>query len=183
MPRLAEARGEKRVVLFVDAAHFVFGAFLGYLWTFCRIFIKTPSGRQRFNVLGAINAVNYQITTIWNETYINALTVCELLRKLKIEYAGMQITVVMDNARYQRCKLVMELAKELCIELLFLPTYSPNLNLIERYWKFVRKKCLNSKYYESFDLFKEAIISTIKQSNNLLKKELATLITHNFQSF
>lgn len=52
-PRLEEAKAGKRIVYFVDAAHFVLGAFLGYLWSFVRVFVKTPSGRQRFNVLGA----------------------------------------------------------------------------------------------------------------------------------
>ncbi|SMG65551.1 [similarity to] transposase, partial [methanotrophic bacterial endosymbiont of Bathymodiolus sp.] len=52
---------------------------------------------------------------------------------------------------------VMDKAKELGIHLLFLPPYSPNLNLIERLWKFTKKKCLYNKYYESFHNFKEAI--------------------------
>jgi len=63
----------------------------------------------------------------------------------------------MDNVRYQKCKLVQELAQQLEIELLFLPPYSPNLNLIERLWKFVKRKVLYSKYYENFGSFKEAI--------------------------
>jgi len=54
--------------------------------------------------------------------------------------------LVLDNARYQKCHLVQNLAATLNIELLFLPTYSPNLNLIERLWKFVKKKCLYSIY-------------------------------------
>jgi hypothetical protein len=66
-----------------------------------------------------------------------------LLRKLSTRYAGLPLTLVLDNARYQRCALVQELAKGLRIELLFLPAYSPNLNLIERPWKFVKKKCLS----------------------------------------
>ena len=65
--------------------------------------------------------------------------------------------MVMDNARYQRCEKVINLAVELNIELLFLPTYSPNLNLIERLWKFVKKECLYAHYYDTFDKFKENI--------------------------
>jgi hypothetical protein len=56
-PRLQEAKQGKRVVFFADAAHFVFGTFLGYIYSFLRLFIPSPSGRKRFNVLGAINAV------------------------------------------------------------------------------------------------------------------------------
>lgn len=183
MPRLIEASEGRRVVLFVDAAHFVFGAFLGYLWSFTRIFVKTPSGRQRFNVLGAVDAMSQKVTTICNETYVNAITVCDLLRKVIEEYTNMPVTLVMDNARYQRCALVMGFAKELGIELLFLPPYSPNLNLIERYWKFVKKKCLKSRYYESFDLFKTSIITGLKKSNDEWQENLKTLLTVNFQSF
>lgn len=65
-PRLEEAAMGKRVVYFVDAAHFVLGAFLGYLWSFVRVFVRTPSGRQRFNVLGALNAITQElIGVIW----------------------------------------------------------------------------------------------------------------------
>jgi len=71
-PRLAEAQAGKRAVFFVDAAHFVFGAFLGYLWGFARGWIKAPSGRQRFNVLGALHAITHEGITVTNFTYINA---------------------------------------------------------------------------------------------------------------
>ncbi len=77
---------------------------------------------------------------------------CELLKKIALE-STLPVTIILDNARYQRCKMVMFIAEELGIELLFLPPYSPNLNLIERVWKFVKKECLNAKYYENFSLF------------------------------
>ena len=60
----------KRVVCFVDAAHFVHGTLLGYLWCFTRLLIRGPSGRKRFNVLGAIDAVTHELTTVTNETTI-----------------------------------------------------------------------------------------------------------------
>lgn len=144
-PRLEEAKSGKRSVHFVDAAHFVMGAFLGFLWCVMRIFVRTPSGRQRFNVLGALNAITKKLEMVTNDSYITSIQVCELLRKLA-ENATLPITLVLDNARYQRCRMVIELAKQLDIELLFLPPYSPNLNLIERLWKLTKKECLNSKY-------------------------------------
>jgi transposase len=79
------------------------------------LFIKSPSGRKRFNVLGAINAVTLDIVTVTNETYINAESVCQLLRKLVALGLGLPITLVLDNARYQKCALVTELAAELGI--------------------------------------------------------------------
>jgi hypothetical protein len=56
------------------------GAYLGVLWCFERLFIKSGSGRQRFNVLGALNAVTHELVTVTNEAYINAQSVCELLQ-------------------------------------------------------------------------------------------------------
>jgi transposase len=90
----------------------------------------------------------------------------------------------MDNAKYQRCAIVMELAKKLDIELLFLPSYSPNLNLIERLWKWVKKDCLNCRYYEHFDDFKNAINqSLLKVSRGEVQKEMVSLLNLNFQLF
>ena len=153
-PRLAEAQAGHRTVLFMDAAHFVQGAVLGMLWCFVRLFIASPSGRRRFNVLGALNAVTKEVLTFTNETYITAESVCQLLTQIAAHYAGTAITVVLDNARYQHCALVLSHAATLQIQLLFLPAYSPHLNLIERYWRFVRKQCLYSKYYPDFTGFK-----------------------------
>jgi len=66
---------------------------------------------------------------------------------------------------------------------LYLPSYSPHLNLIERLWKFVRNECLYSRYYEAFDDFKKAITHCLETANTSQKKQLATLLTWNFQSF
>ena len=107
-------------------------------------------------MLGALNARTHELITEINTTYINAESVCALLRKIAAASVGLPITLVMDNARYQRCALVRELAKELGIELLFLPSYSPNLNLIERLWKFVKKQALNSRHHQDFQRFQEA---------------------------
>jgi len=182
-PRIEETQEGKRVLYFVDAAHFVLSPFLGFLWSFTRIFLKAPSGRQRFNVLGALNVATYELLTVKNDSYINADCVCELLTKIAEQYSGVPISIVLDNARYQRCRKVQDYAQQLGIELLFLPPYSPNLNLIERLWKFVKKKCLYSKYYEKFDGFKTAITNCLDKTNTEYKKELETLLRPNFQTF
>jgi transposase len=182
-PRLDEAQAGKRVVFFVDAAHFVLSAFLGFLWSARRIFIRAPSGRQRFNVLGALNAISHEMITITNDAYINAESVCALLEKIARLYVGIPITIFLDNARYQKCAWVMEKAKSLKIELCFLPSYSPNLNLIERVWKFVKKKCLYSKYYEKFPAFKAAISMCLEETMTTHKAALDSLLTLRFQLF
>lgn len=75
------------------------------LWCFARVFIPAPAGRQRFNVLGALNAITHELVTVTNDTYINAESVCALLRQLADLQLGVPIMLVLDNARYQKCHL------------------------------------------------------------------------------
>ena len=182
-PRLQEAQAGQRLVYFVDAAHFVLQPFLGFLWSVERVFIKAPSGRQRLNVLGALEAANRRLITVSNETYITAASVCELLRLIAADAAGRPVTIFLDNARYQHCALVESFAQQLNLELAFLPTYSPNLNLIERLWKFVKKQCLYSEYYADFAAFKAAILQCLAQTHDRHKTDLATLLALHFQAF
>lgn len=182
-PRLEEAKKGKRKVFFVDAAHFVLAPFLGYLWSFTRLFIKAPAGRKRFNVIGALDAITHELLTITNDAYINAESFCDLLWKISKLNIEVPITLILDNARYQKCKIVFELAKSLNIELLYLPPYSPNLNIIERLWKFVKKECLYSKYYSTFEAFQEAIIDCLIKTHTKHKNALDSLLTLKFQTF
>jgi transposase len=96
---------------------------------------------------------------------------------------GLPITLVLDNARYQKCAMVRQLAQELGIQLLYLPSYSPNLNLIERLWKFVKKECLQSIYYSSYEAFTAAIEKCLAELPTKHKAAMGSLLTHNFQTF
>ncbi len=89
--------------------------------------------------------------------YIQATTVVELLDLLRRERPGRSIYFVLDNARYQRCTLVQEAARQLDIHLVYLPSYSPNLNLIERFWKFLQKQALAGYHFATKQEFEEAI--------------------------
>lgn len=185
-PAIELAKKGEIHLLFMDAAHFVLAPFLCWLWCFERIFIKAPAGRKRVNVLGAVNAITKQVHFTSNQTYINANTIVEFLHQLRIYYFDMKpIYIVLDNARYQHCHLVRYIAWQFNIKLLFLPPYSPNLNIIERLWKFVKKKCLYAKYYESFDKFQNAILGTMKKVNSDVEyiKELQSLLKLKFQMF
>lgn len=182
-PRLAQARAGQRAVFFVDAAHFVLAPFLGFLWSVTRLFLRAPAGRQRFNVLGALNALTHELLTVTNDTYITATEVCTLLRQVAALNLSVPLTIVLDNARYQRCAQVVTLAASLHIELCFLPPYSPNLNLIERLWKFVKKQCLYSTYYADFAAFKAAIGQCLAQTHSTHRAALASLLTLRFQRF
>lgn len=182
-PRLDAAQAGQGHVFFVDAAHFVFGTFLCCLWSFVRVFVRAASGRQRFNVLGAWNAVSRELIYVANTTVVNTKTMCELLRKIAEERLVGPITLVLDNARYQRNAVVQALAAELNITLLFLPSYSPNLNLIERLWKFLKRHALYGHYHPTFAEFRAAIETHLTQLSTTHHTPLKSLMTLNFQQF
>ncbi len=91
-----------------------------------------------------------------------------------------KIYVILDNARYDRSKLVREYVQGSKVELLFLPAYAPNLNLIERLWKFFKKRVLANQYYESYLDFKKACMAFFR-NNKRYKPELESLLVDNFQ--
>jgi transposase len=182
-PRLNQAQRGQRTVLFVDAAHFIFGPFLGFVWCLVRLFVPGPSGRKRYNVLAALNAVTHEVIRVANHSYINAVSVCALLREIAAAGLARPITVVLDNARYQRCAVVQALARSLKIELLFLPTYSPNLNLIERLWRFVKSECLGAKPKATYEDFTAAIDGCLANLQTNHKEQMKTLLALNFQTF
>jgi transposase len=182
-PKLDAAQAGEGHVFFVDAAHFVFGTFLCCLWSFRRIFVRAASGRQRFNVLGAWNAITRELIAVTNTTVVNTETMCELLRKVAGLGLTGPITLVLDNARYQRNAAVQALAATLGITLLFLPSYSPTLNLSERLWKFTKRRALYGRYHPTFADFRAAIQQVLDGLSTEHAARLAKLMTLNFQQF
>jgi len=172
-------------LFFMDAAHFVLQPYLGILWCLTRVFVKAGSGRNRMNVLGALHFVTKKMETIVNTDYIDASTIVEMLEQIAAKYKDKPIAVVLDNARYQHCEFVKERAIALGIALVFLPPYSPNLNLIERVWKYIKKNYLQNKYFENALLFHTAIRGALSDlnMNPSVKAELKTLVTPRFQTF
>lgn len=183
IPRLEEAREGKRRVFFVDAAHFVLGAFLGMIWCLTRVFVRTGSGRQRYSVLGAVETRDHDLVSVRTTGSVNAQTVCELIEKVAQRYPTEAITLVMDNARYQRNAKVIACSAHNGIELLFLPAYSPNLNLIERVWRLVKSRTLRNKYFPDFATFRGSIDAFMDSLNGTNRHLLKSLITENFQTF
>jgi len=99
-----------------------------------------------------------------NDSYITATEVCGMPKKVAAEYVGKEAHLVVDNARYPKCRIVQDLAGQLGIKLEYIPPYSPDLNLIERAWKFAKGE-ISSKYYDDFDAFKQKINSTISSTD------------------
>lgn len=185
-PRLEEAKVGKRRVYFVDAAHFVFGTYLCNLWCKNRLWVPAASGRQRFNVLGAYDAISREMISMTNSASVNTETMCDLVQLIERtnrKRKRIPITLVLDNARYQRNAWVQQVADELGIELLFLPSYSPNLNLIERYWRLIKKEALYGKYYANFAAFRAGIEEAMRKLQDEDKEKVKSMMTLKFQLF
>ncbi len=183
LPLMEKAKKGNIALLFMDASHFVMGCdYLGCIYGKTRKFVRTFSGRMRYNVLGAMDFVTKKVLTITNDEYITATEVCEMLRKISKDYNGKTTYLLLDNARYQKCKAVQNLASELNIHLVYIPPYSPNLNLIERLWKFVKGE-LRTKYYNNFSIFKEKIDSIINSTSQENYARICKLISEKVQLF
>lgn len=142
--------------------------------------LKANTGRQRININGAYDIKNHRLVFHEDES-VNAQSTIALLQKLLHRQTDGKIYIISDNARYYRSKEVRTyLKKHRRIKFVFLPPYSPNLNLIERLWKFFKKKITYNRYYEKFAVFREKCLDFLRQLK-LYKKELENLMTENFQ--
>ena len=162
-------------IVFLDAVHPEHNTMAAYGWIKRgeKRELKTNSGRRRLNLHGAINAETHEVTVIESETIDKDSTVqlLEILEQ-KYFYASM-LYIILDNARYHYSKEVKAWLQGKKIKLVFLPPYSPNLNLIERLWKFFKKKVLYNKYYKDVKEFRKACIaffSKIEQFSNDVAK-------------
>lgn len=160
-----KTRTDNDLIFFMDAVHPIHNAQAAYGWFRKgeKREIKSNSGRSRYNIHGAMNADTYEVTAIFSEDNVNATTTIDLLKALeKTHPYANKIFVLLDNARYHFSALVQEYVKNSRIRLVPLPPYSPELNLIERFWKIFKKNVLYNKYYPSFDEFKKACLHFFK---------------------
>jgi len=181
-PRVAAAPAGQRVVFFLDAAPGVFAPVVGLVGGFERLWVKAPSGRQRLNVLAALNATTRDIFSVTPRTASTSETVCAFLRLWAGAHPQVPRTIVRDTARSRRCALGQGLAQSLGIALLGLPAYSPTLHLLERFWKLVNKTCLSSQYDADHLSFQQAMIECMAQARHRHKEEWASVLTLQFQS-
>jgi len=164
---------ETVVVLFVDATHPQHNTHPTGVWVKKgqEKWIPTNTGRKHLNLNGAYNPHNQDVF-IHEDTVVNAQTTQKLFEKIEAAYPDKDtIYLIIDNAPYYRSQVLSEYVKPSKIELVFLPAYSPNLNLIERLWKFLKKKVINTYYYPTFQEFKEAVLSFFEEIH-LYKDEL-----------
>lgn len=141
--------------------------------------LKANSGRKRININGALNVDNIDVIINVGDS-VNAQSTIELFKKVELQYPQAdRIVIICDNARYYKSGMVCEYLEHSKIELKFLPPYSPNLNLIERLWRFMNKKIRNNKYYEKFAEFKNTTFAFF-ENISFYKEELKRLLTQKF---
>ena len=143
--------------------------------------VLSNSGRRRLNIIGALNPIKIAMTTLITECKCDREVIKAFLKEIKADYPeDSKINLILDNASYNKAYDVQELAEELNINLIYLPPYSPNLNLIERVWKFFKKEITKNSYYPVFEEFYEAVDSFFKNFDKF-KDDLQTLLSFNFE--
>jgi hypothetical protein len=169
-------------VLFMDAVHPQHNTMAAYGWMKRgeKRNIPTSSGRERLNLHGAMNAETLETTLIESKT-VDAHSTVQLLKTLENKYfLATSIFVILDNARYHYSKIVKKYLKKSCIKLIFLPSYSPNLNLIERLWKFFKEKVLYNTYYEKLKDFRQGCIQFFRNIGSY-QEELTSIMSGGFE--
>ncbi len=179
---LKETKGVNDPVYFMDGTHPQHNCVAAYGWIKKGEVkeLKSNTGRQRLNINAAIDIENLSTAVDYGDS-INAQSTISLLKKVELKHPEAEVIyTICDNARYYRSKKVKEYLGKSKIELVFLPPYSPNLNLIERLWKYFRKRVLYNEYYETFDEFRKACKSFFRRIKRY-KEDLNSLLTENFQ--
>jgi transposase len=174
-------KGKDDPVYFMDAVHPQHNPVLacGWIKRGEEQEVKSNTGRRRVNINGAIDLERLEPVVRFDES-IDAASTIALLEQLEaLNLVAAWIYVICDNARYYRSKAVREYLKRSRIKLVFLPPYAPNLNLIERLWKFFKKKTLYNRYFETFDEFKKACEEFFANPHKY-HRELRSLLTPNF---
>jgi transposase len=179
------AKGE--AICFIDGVHPTHNTKPAYGWikTGQRKEILTNTGRERLNLSGAIDITSKKVL-VQQDTTLNAQATISFLRKIEMSYPeANRVHVFCDNARYYKNKDVTEYLTHSKIQMHFLPSYSPNLNPIERLWKLMNEEVLYNRYYEKFSDFKEAVLGFLESLLDPpaeLGQKLAKRVTDSFRA-
>ena len=143
--------------------------------------LQSNTGRQRVNINGVYSPQDNEII-FRDDNCINAESTINLLETIEAKHPELtNIFIIRDNARYYYNKAVNEYLETSRIVMIPLPTYSPNLNLIERLWRFLKKKVTYGKYYEKYQEFRTAIKDFLANDIYEFEDELNSLMTERFQ--
>ena len=172
---------KKGLVYFADSTHPMLNPILsaGWIRKGKEYEVKTNSGRQRVNINGAIEMKTLNVVSRSCKR-VNGSSMCDLLRAIRLKHPKVKkIHLILDNAPYNKSNQVRDLAWKLKIKILYLPAYSPNLNPIERLWKFMKKEVMANRYYPDLETFQKELMLFLRGIRKH-RQELSTLITDNF---
>ena len=180
-PLLAAAAAGQAVVYFADAAHPTHNTRATHVWTETgkQRPLLTVSGRERVNLNAALNALVPTQLHLDETDCVNAQSTRRLYEHLLAAHPKGPVYVVCDNARYYKNKDLTAWLVDTRLVQVFLPPYSPNLNLIERFWKFLRQKIINTAFYRTKGEFKAAVLHFFARLDEF-GSELASLLTRKF---
>ncbi len=181
-----EELGEKDHIYFLDATHPQHNTKPSHGWILKGKkndkHLKTNTGRERLNLNGALN-FKKKTAIVLEEKTVNQDAVVRLLEAIKKKQKHGKAYLILDNAKYNHARLVRNwILNHPRFKLMYLPAYSPNLNLIERLWRFFHQKVTNNRYFETFKEFKSETLNFFEHLKNY-DTELASLLTDNFQLF
>lgn len=181
---IRKTTGKDKVILFCDAMHLIHQVIPGLFWGDPKDLpsFATNSGRKRINIIGAYDPHSKGFVHYTNETNCNAESVILFFQEILKSYPEAKtITLILDNATYFHAKIVREwLEKQKKITCWFLPAYSPNLNLIERFWRFTKKHLVRNTYYAEYKNFRAKVFQFLNNPSEHID-ELSSLMTENFE--
>jgi len=180
--KLKKKKKQDDRIYFMDGVHPLHNSQPAYGWIRkgADMVLQSNTGRERLNLNGAYNIEDHTAVVIESES-INAQSTVVLLEEMMRKQPQGLLYIILDNARYYRSEIVQNFVrKNKRIRLVFLPPYSPNLNIIERLWKFFKKNVTYNTYYERFAVFREYCLRFFKNLDKY-RAELETLMTDNFQ--
>ena len=172
------------VILFTDAMHLIHQNIPGRCWGDPKFppVMDTNTGRKRLNILGAYNPETHCFHHLTGEENCNADRFVEFLKIISKTYNyAPKVILYLDNARYFYAAKVKEYLKDNnLIKLNFLPSYAPNLNLIERFWKYAKEQLVKNKYYKKYKIFRAKVFEFLNNTDDHIDK-LKTVMTEKFQ--
>ena len=171
-------------IFFADAVHPTMATKIAYGWivTGSDKTIATTASRTRVNLLGSINLATMDLLINSYKT-INSDAVMDLFKKLRAAYPNSsKIHIILDQGPYNKSTAVKAAAQLYGIVIHYLPTYSPNLNPIERLWKVMNEHVRNNKFFSVPKEFRDAIDHFFINTWPTISLSMASRINDSFQS-
>ena len=180
---IRDHRAGKCLLMFMDACHVQLACMVAFIWCFTKPYIPMLNVKGKINVIGAVSEQGEHFAYDISQSSVNKESIIRFLDKLRGKYKDKKIRLVLDNASYHRAAVAQEHAKTVGIELIFLPVASPNLNIIERLWSFIKSKFLRNKILTHLDELENTLVKAFKTIKKQYKKDLKSLLTTKFQYF